>query len=95
MSYQPSEIVNLILLLGLAPVIFQATRHFRSPVASAVYVAMGCMLAAYISTILEGFVLFDLFNAFEHVFYALAGAAFLTVVVLATRGLVRERVSDS
>jgi hypothetical protein len=84
-SYQLSEIVNLVLLLGLSPIIIGAARRFRSPVATAVYVALGFMLGAYVTTILEGFLLYDLFNTLEHLCYMFAGITFVALVVMASR----------
>jgi len=75
-TYQPSEIADLILLIALGPVIVVALRRISLDVPWAGFVAFGAMLWSYVFTIAEGFVLPDLFNLFEHLGYAVAGLAF-------------------
>ncbi len=81
MTYQPAEIADLILLLALGPVIIASLRSILPSVPKSAYVAFGSMLWAYVFTIAEGFALPDLFNMFEHLGYAVAGLAFVALVV--------------
>jgi mannose/fructose/N-acetylgalactosamine-specific phosphotransferase system component IIC len=95
MNYQPSEIVNLILLLALTPIILGTARMFTARWISTIYWAYGFMLAAYITTILEGFVLPDLFNTVEHICYGAAGVAFAVLVVQVSRASLQRESSGS
>ncbi len=77
---QPSEVVSLVIALFLLPIIVTSSRSIRHPQRVLILVAVGAMLAGYTFTIIEGFVLFDLFNTLEHAAYATAGV--LTLVVM-------------
>jgi hypothetical protein len=87
MSYQPSEIADLILLLALGPMIIIGLRRVLPSVPRATYWALAAMLGGYIFTIAEGFVLADLFNMLEHICYAIAGVAFLVTALNLARML--------
>jgi hypothetical protein len=80
-TYQPSEIADLILLLALGPVILTAMTRIMPSVPRASYFAFGAMLGAYIFTIAEGFALPDVFNMLEHLCYAAAGISFVMLVL--------------
>jgi hypothetical protein len=81
MTYQPSEVADLVLMIGLGPVIVITLRRVFKVVPISCYVALGAMLGAYFFTVAEGFVLQDLFNLLEHACYAVAGVAFVAVVI--------------
>ena len=81
MTYQPSEVADLVLMLALGPVIVISLRRVVRTVPTSCYVALGAMLGAYVLTVAEGFVLPDLFNLLEHVCYAAAGVAFVAVAI--------------
>ena len=81
MTYQPSEVADLVLMLAFGPVIVVSLRRGLKVVPVSCYVALGAMLGAYFFTVAEGFVLPDLFNLLEHVCYAVAGIAFVGVVI--------------
>lgn len=76
MSYQPSEVADLILLIALGPVVIVLVRRILPTFPTAAYVAFGAMLWSYSFTIAEGFASPDLFNVLEHLGYAVAGVAF-------------------
>jgi hypothetical protein len=80
-TYQPSEIASLVLLLALGPVIMAALPRLLPKVPRSGYVAFFAMLGAYIFTIAEGFVFPDAFNMLEHVCYAVAGVAFVAFLL--------------
>lgn len=80
-TYQPSEIADLVLLLALGPIIILSVRRILPEFPKAAYVALGAMLGAYVFTIAEGFVQRDLFDVLEHVSYAVAGVAFVVTVI--------------
>lgn len=81
MNYQPSEVADLILMLALGPIIIIAIRRVmpRFPVSGAV--AFAAMLGGYVFTIAEGFWLPDAFNLAEHLCYAIAGIAFVVMLI--------------
>lgn len=81
MSYQPSEIADLIVLLALWPLIFGSLRAATRRFPASAYVALGAMVWSYVFTIAEGFVLPDLCNMLEHVGYSVAGISFVVVLV--------------
>ncbi len=84
MTYQPSEIADLILLIALTPIIIGTVRRVHAPWTVAAYVAYGFMAAAYTFTILEGFIAADLFNLLEHLSYLGAGVAFAALAIMAS-----------
>jgi len=81
MTYQPSEVADLVLMLALGPLIVVSLRRGLKVVPVSCYIALGAMLGAYFFTVAEGFVLPNLFNLIEHMCYAVAGVAFVGVVV--------------
>jgi len=84
MTYQPSEIADLILLIALAPVILGTVRRVSVRWRAAAYVAYAFMAAAYVFTILEGFVYPDLFNLLEHWSLFGAGVSFVVLAIVAS-----------
>lgn len=76
MSYQPSEIVELLLALAFAPVIVAVIRRAHMPHARPFLLGYAFMTLGWAATVLEGFVLPDLFNTVEHASYAAAGWVF-------------------
>jgi len=90
MPFEPSEIVNLVLLLTLAPMVLVAVRRSLPSMPASVLVAVGAMVSAYVFTILEGFMFTDLFNLIEHASLAVAGIAFFVAIVSVRRMLARE-----
>jgi hypothetical protein len=90
MPFEPSEIVNLVLLITLAPLVLMAVRRVLPVTPKSVYVAVAAMSGAYVFTILEGFAFTDLFNLVEHSCLAVAGVAFLVCVVQVRRVLAEE-----
>jgi hypothetical protein len=87
MSYQPSEIADLILLIALGPVIVVSLRRVLPYIPRTAFWALGAMLCGYVFTIAEGFALPDLFNMIEHIAYAVAGIAFLLMALQFARVL--------
>lgn len=71
--YQESEIVSLLMAIGLTPVLFASARRLRFAGESALKVGLSFMLASYVFTVAEGYYLPDIFNLLEHA--TLAGAA--------------------
>lgn len=94
MTYQPNEIADLILMLALGPVIVVAVRRIMPNFPKSGAVALGAMLGGYIFTIAEGFALPDLFNVIEHACYAIAGWAFV-VMLIQMRGWLARRGGQS
>jgi hypothetical protein len=92
MPIEPSEIVNLVLLVTLAPMVLVAVRRVLPSTPKAIIVATVAMSCAYVLTILEGFVLTDLLNLLEHASLAVAGLAFLASIVSVRRLLAEEGV---
>lgn len=85
MSYQPSEIADLVLLVALGPVVILLVHRFLPRFPSAGYVAYGAMLCSYVFTIAEAFFYPELLNMFEHLGYAVAGIAFAVVAAQVRR----------
>ena len=81
MTYQPSEVADLVLIAGLGAGhrrLACAAPSTSSRSASTSRSARCC--GGYVFTVAEGFVLPDLFNLIEHVCYAVAGVAFVVMV---------------
>jgi hypothetical protein len=74
-TYQPSEIVCLILILALLPVGVRMTREAGIPHRRTLMILYVFMISAYTATIVEGFIFLDFFNAIEHLSLAGAGVA--------------------
>ncbi len=85
--YQPSEIADLILCIALGPVIVVALRRATYAVPVSAWVALSAMFVAYTSTVAEGFLFPDIFNVIEHVSYAVAGVAFVHMLIAFRRTL--------
>lgn len=87
---QQSELMVLVLALAFAPLVAWAYRGIDLPERRWLALALGAMLTAYASTVIEGFLSPDLFNWLEHASFAVVGACFVMVSVglfrLATGG---------
>jgi len=81
MTYQPSEIADLVLALALGPVLVIAVRQVVPRIPKSGALALIAMFGGYVFTIAEGFVLPDLFNAVEHACYAIAGVLFVVMLL--------------
>lgn len=90
MPFEPSEIVNLVLLVALVPMVLVAIRRVLPTMPKAIIIAAVAMSCAYVLTILEGFLLTDLLNLLEHAALAVAGVAFLVTIVTVRRALSEE-----
>ena len=76
MVFQDSEVVCLILTIIFAlsmAILYRAERLPRLPL---IYWAVALVVAAILFTVAEGLLWYSLFNALEHVCYALAGVLF-------------------
>ena len=80
---QESEGITLILGLIAAPIALRLHRAGALP--GAAFTGLGFLLGAYVFTIVEGFVLPDLFNALEHLCLAASGIAFAVSTVRLAR----------
>lgn len=81
---QPSEVVGLVIAVILLPIIITSSRTIWGPLRKLMLAAMGSIIAGNAFTIIEGFVLFDLFNILEHAAYAVAGV-FVVAALLSLR----------
>lgn len=90
MSFQPSEIADLLMMLVLGPIVLIAIRRAAPALAGPAVVCVGLMAAGYVATVVESLVYPDFFNLIEHVSYAAAGFAFVWLLQVSGR-LVRPR----
>ncbi len=74
--FEESEIVDLLMALLLTPIIWLSFRTLKLPGKTWFLFGYFVIMVAYACTVAEGYVLPDLFNALEHIGYALAGAGF-------------------
>jgi hypothetical protein len=82
---QPSEVVDLVVALFLAPIIISGLRGLSSPARGLIVAFVCCLLVALTATIAEGFVLYDVFNTLEHAMYAAAGLIAAAIMIVAWR----------
>ena len=75
--FQESEIVQLLLGLGMVPLLWLARIPRRRPGFGLLYTGLGVMLTSWVLTVAEGVVFPVLFNQLEHFCHALAGLLFL------------------
>ncbi len=81
--FRISEVLNLLLALGLLPIIASVANRMRVPAGRGPFIAAYLtMLAAYVFTNLESVIVPELFDLLEHVCYAGSGVLF----VFAARG---------
>ncbi|GAB4291578.1 MAG: hypothetical protein Kow0067_18250 [Coriobacteriia bacterium] len=83
--FQPSEIVVLIVSLAMSPIIVTSARRLGEPLGPRIMWVFACVFVAYVATVLEGIVLFDLFNLVEHAFLMLTGVLLMLGVVRISR----------
>lgn len=70
---QPSEVVCLFIALVLLPIVVTSSRSVWNPLRTYILAALFAIVAGNTFTIIEGFILFDLFNTLEHAAFAVAG----------------------
>ncbi|MBF4509355.1 MAG: hypothetical protein ISP10_02575 [Aeromicrobium sp.] len=74
--YQESEIVSLLLALFLTPVMARSVRSIQMHGKAWFVAGYLSVVAGYVFTIVEGYWLYDLFNALEHLAYTVSGVWF-------------------
>jgi hypothetical protein len=84
---RPSEVQILILSVAFAPLIVWTYRGIDLPNKRWVAYGLAALFAAYVATVVEGFVAETALNAIEHLLYAVSAGCFLTASV----GLLRLR----
>ena len=75
--FQEREIAQLMLGLGLLPVLWLVPIPRRRPGFRLLYAGAGVMLASWVLTVAEGVVFPVFFNQLEHFCHLLAGLLFL------------------
>ena len=81
-----NEIIMLTLGVGVLLFILANRSRLRHvPHRGVLLAAFGLMLAGWLLTVLEGFVLEDLLNVLEHVCYGIGSAALALWIVRSTR----------
>jgi hypothetical protein len=88
--FQESEIVDLVLAVGLAPLMYASVRRLEIPGKVAFLTGFLFMVASYIFTIAESVVLPEALNVAEHASLAAAGIAFAVGVWQLRSSLVRS-----
>ena len=83
--FQTSEVINVALIVLLAPLVLTTVRGVPVPQRRTFTVALLAMLSGYVFTVLEGLGAGELFNLVEHVSYALAGVMFSVGLLRAGR----------
>jgi len=84
--FQESEIVQLLLGLGMLPILWLARVPRRHPGFDLLYAGVGVMLASWVLTVLEGLVFPVFFNELEHFCHALSGLLILVACWTWARG---------
>ena len=74
--FEEREIVNLVLAVGLAPLMYASVRRLEIPGKVAFLTGFLFMVVSYIFTIAEAVVLPELLNVAEHASIAAAGVSF-------------------
>ncbi|MDP2181877.1 MAG: hypothetical protein Q8K99_04820 [Actinomycetota bacterium] len=74
---QASEVLVLLGAVLLMPLIWRSLSALRLEGRGYLRAGLLALLVAYVTTIAEGFVAFDFFNAVEHGGYAVAGILFV------------------
>ncbi len=82
---QQSEIVSLLMAVGLAPVMYASVHRIRFAGKVAVASGLVALFGAYLFTVIETFALPDVFNLLEHLSLAFAGVAFAVGVIQLAR----------
>ena len=88
--FQESEIVDLVLAVGLAPLMYSSVRRLEIPGKAAFLTGFLFMVASYIFTIVESVALPGAFNIVEHAALAAAGVSFAVGVWQLRSSLVRS-----
>ena len=77
MSFDSSEIADLLMMLVLGPIILAAIRRTAPALIRPAAVCVGLMATGYVATVIEGIAFPEFFNLVEHTSYAIAPLAFL------------------
>lgn len=86
--YQESEIVDLLMVVFLTPIMAASVRAIHLAGKRWFVAAYLTIVAGYVFTVAEGYILADVFNVLEHACYAGAGMLFavgLTILARASR----------
>ncbi|MBI5017645.1 MAG: hypothetical protein HZB55_19420 [Deltaproteobacteria bacterium] len=84
---QENELINLLMGLAALPALLLLARHGRTPRLPFFYAGFGAVLAAYVFTIIEGLLWFDVFNLLEHLSLAASGLLFCAALSRLPRDL--------
>lgn len=76
MTFQESEVVNLVVWAALLASMAFLQRQIRLPRMPLIYAAIFTLMAGHLFTVIEDIAFFGLFNVLEHVCYALSGLLF-------------------
>jgi len=76
-SFDSSEIADLLMMLVLGPIILAAIRRTAPALIRPAAVCVGLIATGYVATVIEGVALPEFFNLVEHASYAMAPLAFL------------------
>jgi len=93
-SFQPSEIADLLLMMVLGPVVLVAVRRSVPALSRQAGVVVALMGTGYVATVLEGVAFLDVLNLVEHVSYAAAGFAITWLILSAGRLLGSQRAGQ-
>ncbi|MDO9107365.1 MAG: hypothetical protein Q7U89_00025 [Coriobacteriia bacterium] len=83
--YSQTEVVNLLLGISIIPILLGTHAIVPSRHTSGYAAAYVFMLASYVSTVAEGYLLPDVFNFIEHGALAVAGCLFAVTLFLRRR----------
>ena len=83
--YQESEIVDLLMVLFLTPIMVVSVRAITMPGKRWFVAAYIAITIGYVFTVVEGYVLPDLFNLLEHITHAIAGLCYMVAAVALLR----------
>lgn len=82
---QQSELIILVLSIALIPVVVWTYRGIELPGKPLLACALSAMFGAYVATVAEGFVAPTVFNALEHLLFAVGGLCFAVLSVIVIR----------
>lgn len=88
------EFFALLLALVFAPLIVRTMRGALTPARRYITIGLVSIVASDVCTIAEGFVAREIFNAAEHIFFALAGIAFAMAALVTMNHLSPPRRGD-
>ncbi|MDI6901607.1 MAG: hypothetical protein QMC79_07960 [Anaerosomatales bacterium] len=89
--FQPSEIVVLIVSLAMSPIIVTSARRLGAPLGPRIMAVFACVFVAYVATVLEGILLFDLFSFLEHALLTLTGVLLMLGIIAVDRQVRNRR----